>query len=150
MKRLKEAWRSSSSFFRVTRFVFVGAMASLIYLVVAATLHRYLGWEKFVSSFIAYVVAIPVSFLGHKRVTFRDKGEVNGQAVKFALLQAVNVSVILLAVYVTEPLANIGYWIGLFLGVVLMPVTSFLVMHFFIFISHRRASDPHPPGQGGA
>ncbi|MEP9351300.1 GtrA family protein [Xanthobacter sp. KR7-225] len=149
MTRLGEAWRSSSPLFRAARFVLVGAAASLTYLIVAAVLHRAFGCEKFVASFLAYVVAIPVSFLGHKRVTFRDDGQWGGQVVRFALLQVVNVAVVLLAVYVTEPLGDLGYWIGLLLGVVLMPVTSFLAMHFLIFISHRRGAPSNPPGQGG-
>ncbi|MBB6309038.1 GtrA family protein [Xanthobacter tagetidis] len=138
--RLAEAWRGSSPWFRLARFLLVGAAASLTYLIVAATLHRLLGLDKFVASLLAYGIAIPVSFIGHKKVTFRDGGDWAGQMVRFALLQAVNIAAVLLAVYVTEPLGEIGYWIGLLLGVALMPLTSFLAMHFLIFISHTRPS----------
>lgn len=140
MKRIAEAWTSPSPLFRVARFVLVGAAASLTYVVVAALLHRGLGCGKFQASAIAYLVAIPVSFVGHKRLTFRDDGRWAGQAVRFALLQAVNLTVVLLAVYVTEPLGDIGYWIGLLLGVVLMPATSYLAMRFLIFIGAERAA----------
>jgi putative flippase GtrA len=140
MNPLAAAWRSPALRFRVVRFVLVGAAASLAYLIVAVTLHRFLGVDKFVASFLAYLVGIPVSFLGHKRVTFRDEGRWSGQVARYALLQAINIAVVLLAIYITEPLGDAGYWIGLALSVLLMPVTSYLVMHFLIFIAARRAA----------
>ncbi|QIB32703.1 GtrA family protein [Ancylobacter pratisalsi] len=138
MRCVRQAWLSSSPLFRLARFVLVGAAASLTYIVVSALLHRAGGVDKFTASALGYVVAIPVSFVGHKRVTFRDTGRWRVQAGRFGFLQGVNIAVVLLAVYVTQPLGEAGYWIGLLLGVVLMPLTSFLAMHFFIFMSDGR------------
>lgn len=146
MSHLGEAWRNTAAHFRIVRFVLVGAAASLVYLIVAVTLHRFLGADKFVSSFLAYLVGIPVSFLGHKRVTFRDDGPWSGQGARYVLLQAINIAVVLLAIYVTQPLGDLGYWIGLVLSVVLMPVTSYLAMHFLIFIAARRRAMSAQPG----
>ena len=52
-----------------------------------------LGWAPVPASVVGYCVAVPASFLGHRRFSFRSNGHWTAEAVRFVLAQAVNMTV---------------------------------------------------------
>ncbi|MBV0932293.1 GtrA family protein [Marinobacterium weihaiense] len=59
----------------VLRFGGVGGVATLVHLAVAwVALALYPQWSPLVANLVAFIAAFPVSFFGHRYLTFRTEG----------------------------------------------------------------------------
>lgn len=66
---------------KMARFIFVGGLTALAYLVLITTLRKFVGLSRPSASFIAYALVLPGNFLLHKYWTFRSTAANHIQSV---------------------------------------------------------------------
>lgn len=121
---------------RIVRFAAVGLFNTIAYFVLANALHYAFGMTTELASYVAYFVMVPISFIGHKRVTFGTKGQALQEFTKFAILQIANIVVIAAANLVTKTLAAPG-WVAFALISIAIPAINFVVMQIWVFVIRR-------------
>ncbi len=118
--------------FTVLRFGIVGILATLVHYGTLTSLLSLAGMGPVPSNFIAYVLAVVVSFAGHHYWTYRASGPVIVSFVKFlgASFAAFLVSTLLLValLHVQTPKA-----IAAFLAVAIVPVITFVAFRLWVF-----------------
>lgn len=68
------------------RFGFVGGLATLTHFLVASALFAWTPTGIYVANLAGFLVAVAVSFLGHRNLTFKAKDAGRASAVKFSLV----------------------------------------------------------------
>ena len=114
------------------RFGIVGILATLVHYGTLTSLLSYAGMGPVPSNFIAYGLAVVVSFVGHHYWTYRARGPVIVSFVKFlsasfaAFLVSTLLLVALLHVQTPKPIAA-------FLAVAIVPVITFVAFRLWVF-----------------
>lgn len=121
---------------RIARFAAVGLFNTLAYFVLANSLHYAFGMTAELASYAAYFIMVPVSFIGHKRVTFGTKGHALQELTKFSMLQAANLCVIAAANLATKTF-NAPGWVAFALISIAIPAINFVVMQIWVFVVRR-------------
>lgn len=126
--------RTSGHFLaKAVRFAIVGVLSGAIYCVVTALLVTRAGVEPIPASIAGYCAAVPMSFLGHRRYSFRSNGRWTGEALRFVLAQALNISVTALSMYGATAFLGESYQWGMAAAVVLVPLANFAFMNLWVF-----------------
>lgn len=124
---------------RLVRFAIVGGVASLSYAMIAYLLVARMGVGQVAASAIAYIAALPISFLGQKFFTFRSRGAARVEAPRFLVLQGANLA---LASGVTAFFAhvlNAPAIYGIIAVCVAIPLSAYLAMSIAVFRKADRA-----------
>jgi putative flippase GtrA len=81
---------------------------------------------------LAYLIAVPVSFLGQKHFTFKSKESARRELPAYLLLQGLNLCAAMLITYVVVDVLSMGYVMGIF-AVVVIAGLSYLAMGLAVF-----------------
>ena len=121
------AWLLSSSEWpaKAIRFIVVGVLSGTIYAGVTALLVSFAGMAAVVASLIGYCVSVPTSFLGHRRFSFRSNGHLTTEAIRFAVMQAINLTVTAGAMQAAVGILRVPYYWGMVATVILLPIANF-------------------------
>ena len=130
----RDASLASQFLKRVAVFSAVGAVATLGYLVLTNAAVSLGGIEPKAASVAIYLLLMPASFLGHRRITFASRGSASLEGVRFCAVHAINIAL----AYSVSAIA-IGYfalppWTAFLVISVIVPIVNFLVFHFWVFI----------------
>lgn len=134
-------------FAKLLRFGLVGVTSGAIYAAVTTLLVSGLGMAPIVASVFGYCASVPMSFLGHRRFSFRSQGRWTVEAVRFVATQALNIAVTAAAMYAATAVFGARYGWGMVAAVILVPIANFLVMNFWVF---REQESRRPLHSGGA
>lgn len=115
-------------------FTLVGVFNTVAYFVLANVFYIS-GLGRGVSAYLAYGVMLPVSFFGHRKLTFASAAPVAGQGIRFALVQVCNLLIIWVVSAATQHLDLPG-WISFATISVMIPLFNFIVLRLWVF-SHR-------------
>ncbi len=115
------------------RFVGVGALSSLVYVLSVMLYVDFLSIGAVWSSALAYATATPLSFVGHRRVTFRSKGNLKIELGRFIVLHVTNIIISVGGMVWAVSWAGYSYWLGSFLAVILVPLSTFVIMKSWVF-----------------
>jgi len=121
-------------FERVLRYGVVGVTLSVAYSLAVVLV---VGWlpthDPVLASGLAFVLLLPVAYLGHRFVAFFDAARDPFQPLRFAVTTS---STFLIAVggmyWVTEVLGR-SYLLGIALNWALIPAVNFLIFFFWVF-----------------
>jgi putative flippase GtrA len=116
---------------RIVTFGVIGAFNTGAFFILA-TLFNYALNSEAASAYLAYAMLLPVSFLGHRRLTFRSEGLISREWIRFCVIQGINVAVIWL---VTHTLSG---WISFAMISGLIPILNFLVFQIWVFTPANR------------
>ncbi|RWE75994.1 GtrA family protein [Mesorhizobium sp.] len=113
-------------------FCAVGLFNTGAYFAIANGLHLLIGLTETISAYATYLVLVPVSFLGHRKLTFASKGAVWGEWARFSIVQALN----LLLIWVSTNLSREGYFAGWQTFAVIsiaIPALNFVAFQAWVF-----------------
>ncbi|MEM6310639.1 MAG: GtrA family protein [Pseudomonadota bacterium] len=118
---------------RLLRFALVGGAATLMYGGLSLIFLYGLGTAAMAAHLLAYLLVIPLSFLGQKRITFEFKGDRGRAFFRFVLtsLLALLLSTSLVWAVRTAGLVPLYGILGTMLVV---PLISYLMMAFWVFL----------------
>ncbi len=125
--------RACSESLRIARFALVGGSAALVYAASLLAIVHFLATSSMVSSALAYVIAIPFSFLGQKYFTFRSRGAMWGELPSFLLLQGVNLIAAVAVTHVVVDVLGFGHYAGIAAVIIAIAVISYASMALAIF-----------------
>lgn len=132
---------SGHLFAKAIRFGVVGVSSGLIYAAVTAFLVAIAGVAPVAASVAGYCASVPMSFLGHRRFSFRSNGRWTGEAARFVLAQALNIAVTVGAMHGATVWFAAAYWWGMIAAVILVPIANFVFMNLWVFRDQTGAAD---------
>jgi putative flippase GtrA len=123
----------------LSRFSFVGAAATAVYLIVAnaimATGLLAPGW----ASLVAYLAGMVFSFLGQSQFTFRSGRVTSGQAARFVVLSACGISISFAGINFLVTYTPVKGLPATLVTAAAIALISFIVMHIWVFRPARRS-----------
>lgn len=122
---------------RLFRFGLVGGAASLTYALVAYGLLTYSALGTGLASSLAYVVAIPVSFVGQKYFTFRSDGRTMTELPKFLVIQVANIILCGVILKLATDIWGLPAIVGILMVVVVVPLASYVLFALLVFTASR-------------
>lgn len=130
-----QAWLLTSGHLlaKAIRFGVVGVSSGLIYAAVTALFVSILGVDPVPASVVGYCASAPMSFLGHRRFSFRSNGRWTGEAARFVFAQALNIAVTIASMHAATVWFGAAYWWGMIAAVVLVPIANFVFMNLWVF-----------------
>jgi putative flippase GtrA len=123
-----------SEFWRLVRFSLVGGLATGVYLLAALIAVEGLGMSPMVGATVGFFASFVVSFLGHFRFTFAVAGRYRDYVLKFAISSVVSFLVSTLAMWLATRILMIDYRIALIAIAIIIPICSYLVNRFWVFL----------------
>ncbi len=138
----------------ILRFAAVGVAATATYGLAAATLDR-LGMAPILASLLAYGVGGGVSYLGHKRVTFRSDGAHRAEAPRFLAGFAFGLALAAAIPALVTRSLGLSPDAATLITCAATPPLNYLVLRRLVFRrgERRRSRQPSPdrrPGRAGS
>ncbi len=118
---------------KAVRFTIVGVLSGLIYSAATALCIVVLAVSPVPASLIGYCASVPMSFLGHRRFSFRANGHWTMEAIRFVCSQVVNMTVTAGAMHAAVDRFGLAYFWGMAGTVILVPIANFAFMNFWVF-----------------
>jgi putative flippase GtrA len=150
-----DRWRQLG--LKLIRFALAGGLATALYGLFAVLLHQVLDVSNLAIHTMAFVLAIPVSYLGQSLFTFRYRGARTPALGRFAV---VSLAAFLASSAATHAAAVSGahFIVGVVVTMLIVPLVSFFAMLLWVFADRQKhvrmtaASDPVPQASnnGGA
>jgi len=122
-----------SAIAQVVRFAAVGVIASAVYAGVVLIAIRKFGISSALAGAIGYIVAIPVSFVGQKRWTFRAQGTQYIEFRGFVVVQAANTALSALAMLISTDVLGLNPFVGIIVIVLVLPTMTYFVLSRKVF-----------------
>jgi putative flippase GtrA len=117
-------------------FLGFGLLAGAAYAVVFILLARNLGLPVFVASIVAFAVAIPVSYLGNRWVTYRSRNLPGPELVRFLTVQGVNIFVTSAIVQVATAYFDASTYVGVIVAFMAAPIVSLVLFEIWVYRQH--------------
>ena len=114
-------------------FLTFGALAGGTYAVVLVIAVDHLGMPMFLGSVLAFALAIPVSFLGNRWVTYRSRNMAGPELLRFIVVQVANLVITSAIVgFVTNRLA-LGTYVAVLVAFAAAPIVSFVLFEIWVY-----------------
>ncbi|WP_228019282.1 GtrA family protein [Phyllobacterium pellucidum] len=125
---------------RLIRFGLVGGANTVAYFILANALVYIIGVQRELSAYFAYALILPFSFFGHRRFTFRSRGNAMSEWVRFCVMQGVCLSIIAGVNAFSKHYPASLSWVAFAAISFLIPVINFLMMQAWVFATRGKAS----------
>ena len=117
----------------LSRFSLVGILATLTYFSLANGFIWLDVMPPAMASVVAYLMAIPVSFFGQSRFTFRVTSNTQGQFIRFCALNGCGLLISYGSVRLATDVLGVKPFWGTVVASVTVPLLSYFVMKFWVF-----------------
>ena len=114
-------------------FLSIGLMNTAAYFVLTNILVYWVHVDVRVASYAVYAALVPVSFLGHSRITFRSNGAAGREWIRFCITQGTSLLIITAVTAWLKSSAGIPTWMGLAAISILIAGLNFVVMQVWVF-----------------
>lgn len=118
---------------RVAKFGLVGGISALVYAVSLFFLVKNFDMGSMQSSAVAYVIAIPASFVGQKYFTFKSPESIWRELPAFLALQAINLFSAMLVTYTVVDVLGLNHFVGVLAVIMTIAIISYCSMALSIF-----------------
>jgi len=122
---------------RLARFIVTGGIASGVYAIAALVAVDSFAMSGIAASTVAYMIAIPISFIGQKFWTFRAKGAIARELPRFLGVQLLS---LIAASLVMGGVVDVLGWdrlIGIAAVISVIPVGTYLLLSRGVFAAVR-------------
>jgi putative flippase GtrA len=123
--------------FQLWRFLAVGGGATAMHVAVALAGHTSAGLSPLWSNFIAFLVALAVSYCGHRLWTFRSTVNHGFAMPRFLVLALAGFSINHAIVYLATGQLGLPLWLALAPAVSVVPLLTFWLSRVWIFLPRR-------------
>lgn len=114
-------------------FLAIGAFNTGAFFVLANVLSYLFEFGPRTTAYISYMILIPVSFLGHRRITFASKGPLSREWIKFCVIQGTNILIIALVTEAADQVPVLAGWVSFAIISILIPILNFIVLQLWVF-----------------
>jgi putative flippase GtrA len=130
-------WRDTA--FKLMRFALVGGSATLLYALFAIGLHQLWALPVLVGHVLAYLLAVPLSYLGQRHFAFSYRGPQLPALGRFLVTAGLAFAVSTCVVYVGDEVFHWHYLVAIGITMILVPTVSFIAMLLWVFIDRDPA-----------
>jgi putative flippase GtrA len=123
-----------TEFWRLARFSLVGGIATAVYVLAALIAVELAGAGPIMGATLGFCASFAVSYIGHFHFTFVVPGRYRDYILKFAVSSVASFLVSTLAMWLATKLLQIDYRIALTVIAVIIPICSYLVNRFWVFL----------------
>ena len=116
---------------QLTRFGFVGILATTVHVGVGLGLHEGIGMLPFWANLIAFACALSVSFIGQTRLTFPDSTADHRAFMRFSVVVVSGLGLNQLIVWLVTSVFASPYWLALVIIIFTVPGITFLLLKFW-------------------
>lgn len=117
----------------LSRFAFVGGIATGTYIVVSNVLIFLHFLPAAVASVAAYIIGMVVSYGGQSRFTFRVERSDIHQPLRYVVMSALGIGISYFNVFAADSLFRVNAFWGTLATAIIVPIASFLLMKFWVF-----------------
>jgi putative flippase GtrA len=135
----------ASELWKLVRFSAVGALATIVYVVAAMVAVAIGGVAPVVGAVIGFCASFLVSYVGHLRFTFAMPGRYRDYVVKFAVSSLASFLISTITMWIATEVLRIDYKVALVMVAVLIPVCSYLINRFWVFLNPAGAEVSRQP-----
>lgn len=125
--------KSTKSIKQLITFGAIGLFNTGAFFMIANVLHVSLDFGEISAAYLSYGILVPLSFIGHRRLTFRSNGRMSREWVKFCVIQAVNLLLIWTVTSLSQAFPLISGWPTFATISVLIPFLNFIVFRVWVF-----------------
>jgi putative flippase GtrA len=118
---------------KLLRFAVTGAVNGLTSGAVILTLILGYGLSAIVATVIGYLAAVPLSFIGHRHLTFRSTGRWTPEFRRFCLTFATGLLASVLIMQASTVWAGFPPVYGVALCIVIVPLITFVILNVWVF-----------------
>lgn len=119
------------------RFILVGASNTFLYFLIANALHYTIGVERDFAAYVSYGLVLPLSFIGHRKFTFRSSSPPLSEWLRFCVMQALCLCIIAGVNATANSYPTFPSWLSFATISVLIPALSFVIMQIWVFAARR-------------
>lgn len=130
---IRALFSRDSTMAKLFRFGLAGGLSTLFYGVCAWCLVYLVAQPPVVASIIAYLLAIPVSFVLQRRFAFRSLGNVRAELPRFLLVQGTNLVASTGTMHAIVNVFHANPTIGVLITMMVIPLLSFVMLHLWVF-----------------
>jgi putative flippase GtrA len=112
-------------------FGLIGLANTAAFFLIANGLNLFL--DESVSAYLAYALLVPVSFFGHRRLTFKSDAAIAREWLKFCIVQALNLSLIWGVTTVSGIYPILSGWPAFGIISLLIPILNFVIFQIWVF-----------------
>ena len=116
---------------QLSRFGFVGVLATAVHVGVGLGLHEGIGMLPFWANIIAFACALCVSFYGQTRLTVPESTADRGAFMRFSVVAVSGLGLNQLIVWLMTSVFTYPYWLALVVIIFTVPVATFLLLKFW-------------------
>jgi putative flippase GtrA len=120
---------------RLFRFAGVGIASTICYAVIALLFTEWLDLPATEASVIAYAIAALLSYLGHRRITFRSTGDHLREAPRFGLLVLAGYALAVAIPLFTGRLLGWSPGASILITCIAIPAANYLLMARAVFVN---------------
>jgi putative flippase GtrA len=124
-------------------FVTFGGLAGLVYAVILVMSVDILGIPTFIGSIIAFALAIPVSYLGNRWVTYRSNNVLASEAARFIVVQVINLVLISAVVHFVMERFALPTYVGIAVAFLAAPIISFILFEMWVYRQRQDTKELH-------
>ena len=116
---------------QLSRFGFVGVVATLVHVTMGLGLHNGLGVAPLIANLVGFGCALGVSFFGQTRLTFPGATADVTAFLRFAAVALTGLATNQLIVWVVTGLLAQPYWLALVIIIITVPCITFTMLKFW-------------------
>jgi len=116
---------------QISRFGFVGVVATLVHVSIGLGLHEGAQMRPLWANLIAFCCALMVSFLGQTRLTFPDATADGGAFARFTVVAVSGLCLNQIIVWLVTSVFGGPYWLALIIIIGTVPGVTFLLLKFW-------------------
>jgi putative flippase GtrA len=124
-------------------FVTFGGLAGLVYAVILVMSVDILGIPTFIGSIIAFALAIPVSYLGNRWVTYRSNNVLASEAARFIVVQVINLVLTSAVVHFVMERFALPTYVGIAVAFLAAPIISFILFEMWVYRQRQDTKELH-------
>ena len=132
---------------KILRFGLVGAASGLIFAIATTALIKLGSGEK-IASVLAYIVSMPVNFVGNRSFAFRSQGPLLGDVMRFCAVHVANMAVTAGAMGAAVNALGLHYGYGIAGAILLVPTVNFMLMNLWVFRRREAINQCQSAGRG--
>lgn len=115
-------------------FTIVGAAAALVHYVSALILEGWLALSPGLANFLAFLLAFPVSYFGHRALSFANNGNTHGYALpRFLLVACTGFACNQIILLTLLRISNMPFWLVLAIVMIIVALATYLLSRYWAF-----------------
>lgn len=115
-------------------FVIIGGISSILHYIIAVGLVNFLFLVPEYSNVVGFLCALPVSYLGHKKISFRCHKTRHSESLpKFMLVSISGFVANQLLVMLCLHFTSVPFWLSLALIMFIIAISTYLLSRFWAF-----------------